>query len=171
MRIRDTGPRFNKKVPPYQYRKSYYNEISWKVCIFISNQSMEIVFCSQFSLLVVVAFNTLRPRHNGRHFADDILKCIFLNENVWILIKISLTFVTKSPINSIPALVQIIAWRRPGDKPLSEPMMLRLPTHIRVKRPQRVKSHTTYGQMNVTAPLTHVGQTCFSGIPLVLEQK
>ena len=28
--------------------------------------------------------NTLRPRHNGRDFADDILKCIFLNENVCI---------------------------------------------------------------------------------------
>ena len=26
-------------------------------------------------------FNTLRPRQNGRHFADDICKCIFLNEN------------------------------------------------------------------------------------------
>ena len=25
--------------------------------------------------------NTLRPRQNGRHFADDIFKCIFLNEN------------------------------------------------------------------------------------------
>ena len=38
--------------------------------------------------------------------------------------------VPKGPINNIPALVQIIAWRRPGDKPLSEPMMVRLPTHI-----------------------------------------
>ena len=37
--------------------------------------------------------NTLRPRQNGRHFADDILKCIFLNENVWIPIEISLKFV------------------------------------------------------------------------------
>ena len=26
--------------------------------------------------------NTLRPRQNGRHFEDDILKCIFLNENI-----------------------------------------------------------------------------------------
>ena len=30
-------------------------------------------------------------------------------------------FVPKGPINNIPALVQIMAWRRPGDKPLSEP--------------------------------------------------
>ena len=50
-------------------------------------------------------FNTLRPRQNGRHFADDILKCIFLNENVWIPIEISLKFVPKGPIDNIPALV------------------------------------------------------------------
>ena len=74
--------------------------------------------------------NTLRPRQNGRHFADDILKCIFLNENVWIPIEISLNFVPKGPINNIPALVQIMAWRRSGDKPLSEPMMVGLTTHI-----------------------------------------
>ena len=36
--------------------------------------------------------NTLRPRQNGRHFADDIFKCTFLNENARISIKISLNF-------------------------------------------------------------------------------
>ena len=83
--------------------------------------------------------NSLRPRPNRRHFADDIFKCIFLNENVWIPIKISLKFVLEGPINNIPALVQIMAWRRPGDKPLSELMMVRLLTHICVTRPQWVK--------------------------------
>ena len=83
--------------------------------------------------------NTLRPRQNGRHFADDIFKCIFLNENAWISIKISLKFVPQGPINNIPALVQIMAWRRSGDKPLSEPMMVSLPMHICVTRPQWVK--------------------------------
>ena len=43
------------------------------------------------------------------------------------------------PINNIPALVQIMAWRRPGDKPLSEPMLIFVPTHICVTRPQGVK--------------------------------
>ena len=57
------------------------------------------------------------PKQNGRHFTGDILKCIFLNENVWILNKISLKFVTKGPTNNNPALVQVMAWRRPGDKP------------------------------------------------------
>ena len=69
----------------------------------------------------------MRPRQNGRHFAaDDIFKSIFLNENMWILVNISLKFVTKGQINNIPALVQIMAWRWPGDKPLSEPMMVSL---------------------------------------------
>ena len=58
------------------------------------------------------AINTLRPRQNGRHFPDDILKWIFLNENVWISINISLKFVPRGPINNITTLVQVMAWRR-----------------------------------------------------------
>ena len=85
--------------------------------------------------------NTLRPRQNGRHFTDDIFKRIFFNENVWISIKISLKFVPKGLINNIPALVLIMAWRWPGDKPLSEPMMVRSLTHICVTRPQWVNCH------------------------------
>ena len=84
--------------------------------------------------------NTLRPRQNGRHFADDTFNRIFVNENVRIFIKFSLKFVPKGPINNIPTLVQIMAWRRPGDKPLSEPVMVSLLTHIRVTRPQWVNN-------------------------------
>ena len=83
-------------------------------------------------------FNTLRPRQHGCHFVDDTFKRIFLNENVGISIKISLNFVHKGPINNIRALVQIMAWRRPGDKPLSEPMVGSLLTHICITRPQWV---------------------------------
>ena len=83
-------------------------------------------------------FNTLRPRQNGRRFTDDTFKRIFVNENVRISIKISLKFVPKGPINNYPTLVEIMAWRRSGDKPLSEPMMVSLLTHICVIRPQWV---------------------------------
>ena len=83
--------------------------------------------------------NSLRPRPNRRYFADDIFKRIFENENEWISPRISLKFVPKVRINNIPALVQIMDWRRPGDKPLSEPMMVCLLTHICVTRPQWVK--------------------------------
>ena len=99
-----------------------------------------VISCAIVLMVFIMAIvNTLRPRQDGRHFADDIFKRIFLNENVWIPIKISLKFVPKSPINNIPALVHIIAWRRLGDKPLYETMLVSLLTHICVTRPQWVK--------------------------------
>ena len=84
----------------------------------------------------VISFNTMRPRQDGRHFADDTLNRILVNENVRISIKFSMKFVPKGPINNIPALVQVMAWRRPGDKPLSDPVMVSLLAHICVTRPQ-----------------------------------
>ena len=79
---------------------------------------------------------TVLKTHWGRDKIDAISQTTFSSafswmKNVWISINISLKFVPKGPINHIPALCQIMAWRRPGDKPLSEPMMISLPTHIR----------------------------------------
>ena len=91
-----------------------------------------------YKVRVKKPFNILRPRQNGRYFADDTFNRIFVNENVRISIEFSLKFVPKGPINNIPALVQIMAWRRPGEKPLSEPVMVSLLTHICVTRPQWV---------------------------------
>ena len=87
---------------------------------------------------MISLFNSLRPKRDRRYFADDIFKCIFLNGNVWISINISMKVVPKGPFNNIPALIQIMAWRRSGDKPLSEPMMASLQTHVCVTRPQWV---------------------------------
>ena len=56
--------------------------------------------------------------------ADDNFKCIFLNENDRILIRISLKFVARSPIDDKPALVQVMAWCRTGDKSLPELMLI-----------------------------------------------
>ena len=92
--------------------------------------------------------NSLGPRQNGRHFADDIFRCILFNENVWIPIKISLNFVPRGSINNTTSLVQIMAWRRPGDKPLSESMMVSLLTHICVTRPQWVKTVSRYCKLS-----------------------
>ena len=78
-----------------------------------------------YLFLFLHTFDTLRPRQNGRHFPDDIFK--------WI-------FVPRGPINKISALVQIMAWRRPGDKPLSEPMLVFVPTHLCVTWPQWVNT-------------------------------
>ena len=101
------------------------------------------------TVITVTLILALRARRNEQHFADDIFKRIFFNENVWISIKISLKFVPKGPINNIPSLVQIMAWHWPGDKPLSEPMMARLPTHICVTRPQWVNE--TFAQQHYFA--------------------
>ena len=72
-----------------------------------------------------VFVNTLGPRQNGRHIPDDIFKCIFLNESIWISIEISLKFVPKGPIYNIyssigsdnglaPARRQAIIWTNAG---------------------------------------------------------
>ena len=98
---------------------------------------------------MIVPINTLRPRQNCHHFADDISKCIFLIENVWISLHISLKFLPKVRIKNIPALFQIMAWRRSGDKPLSEPMMVKLLTHICGTRPQWVNSFIANGMLHL----------------------
>ena len=105
-------------------------------------------------------FITLRPRQNGRHFADDTFKYIFLNENVIISVIISLKFVPKGPINNIAALVQIMAWHRSGDKPLSEPMVVRLPTHIYVTRPQWVIQVYTMAAIYLATQCRSISQNC-----------
>ena len=78
---------------------------------------MQVCCCFQSILLLGIyahrgegggLLNTLGPRRNEQHFADDIFIRIFFNGNVWISIKISLKFVPKGPINNIPALVQIM---------------------------------------------------------------
>ena len=102
-------------------------------------QKIGFIICIHWPVNWCLSINTLRPRQNGRHFAEDIFKCIFLNENTSISIDISLKCVPEGRINNMPALVQIMAWRRLGDKPLSEPMMVSSLTDICVMRPQWVK--------------------------------
>ena len=65
----------------------------------------------------------ISPWQNSRHFADDIFRCILVNEKLCILNKISLKLIPKGPIDNDPALVQIMVWRQVGDKPLPEPLM------------------------------------------------
>ena len=58
--------------------------------------------------------------------AGEIFKIIFVKENIWILIKISQKFVPRSPIDNKSTLVQVMAWRRTGDKPEPEQMPTQL---------------------------------------------
>ena len=134
-----TSLAFVRGIHRWWVNSPHKGPVTWKAFPF---DDVTMVFLQRLSVSRVLSFlNTLRPRRNGHHFADDIFKRIFFNENIWILIQISLKSVPKDPINNIAALVHIMAWRRPGDKPLSEPMMVILLTHICVTRPQWVKSH------------------------------
>ena len=69
--------------------------------------------------------------------------------------KISPKFVPDDPINNIPVLGQIMAWRRPGDKPLSGPMMLSLLTHIGVTRPDLNSLNDVRRNYAATTPATY----------------
>ena len=93
--------------------------------------------------------NPLRPRRNRRQFSDDIFKCTFLKGNVLISIDISPKFIPKGPINNIPELGLIMAWYRPGHKPLSEPMMIISLTYIYINQPQWVKVNLIVNQLCV----------------------
>ena len=60
------------------------------------------------------------PGQNGRHFANDMFKCIFLNENIWISNMVSLKCVPWGLIDNMAALVQIKALCRPGEPMLTQ---------------------------------------------------
>ena len=79
------------------------------------------------------------PRFRRRHFQMHILewRCLNLTKN--------------GPIDNIPALVQIMAWRRPGDKSLSEPMIVSLLSHTYVTGPH-TDSNQYWPSREVTIP-------------------
>ena len=74
-------------------------------------------------------------------FADDIFKCILLNENDKIRIQISLKLVPGSPIDNNPSLVQVMGWRLTGDKPLPEPVLIQFTDAYILKSPQCCIQH------------------------------
>ena len=83
--------------------------------------------------------------HWGRDNMAAISQTIISNAFSWMkMFEFRLRFhwilFLRVQLTIFPTLFQIMAWRRPGDKPLSEPMMVRLPTHICVTRPQWVNS-------------------------------
>ena len=118
----------NQRFGPELYVSSSWM-ISYKKCS-LRHMPKGLALENIFSLI-----NTLRLTQNGWHF-----KHIFVNENVWIWVNLSPKFVAMGPFKKIPASDQIMAWRRPGDKPLSEPMLVSLPTHICITRPQWVNA-------------------------------
>ena len=80
-----SGRRTGSNLEHCSYHMSQ-GPMSWNITDLASNIYLHHV--------IDISFNTLRPRQNGRHFADDLFKCIFLmNENIWIQNKIPLIYV------------------------------------------------------------------------------
>ena len=71
-----------------------------------------------FISIFIQHVETLGPEQHGQYFADDIFKCIFLNENHYILTEIQLNLVTKGLTDG-----ELVFWPLIGDKSLPEPMM------------------------------------------------
>ena len=67
--------------------------------------------------------DTVRPEQNGRHLADNILKCIFMKQKFDILIQISPKFIPEGEIDNKLALGQTMVRHQTSDKPLSKPML------------------------------------------------
>ena len=119
-------------TPMVVIRKSFlFSKLIFHVALPFCNPLQSMRKTNGFSITMGFQYdkyplNSSPPGQNGRYFADDIFRCIFMNEKFCILIKISLKFVPMGPIDNNPALALIMAWRRIGDKPLSQPMSTRL---------------------------------------------
>ena len=101
---------------PYPLIAIYLRLVIWYMFLLRTTHGVTVSWTYRY-------FNKLTPSQNGRHFPDDIFKCMSENENVWISITISLTFVPKGPIKYIT---------------LSEPMAASLLWHVCVIRFQWV---------------------------------
>ena len=111
---------YNRQYPleqkMYAQRMTLWHENDCRtVGLFLRASNMEL-WC-----LLDDSISTLRPRQNGHQF--DTFKCIYLNQSVSYLIEISFRYVPWGRIDDKPALFKIMAWHRPGDKPLCETMM------------------------------------------------
>ena len=89
------------------YIEAFQNFILLDLIIINAKEMLMKVAITFLSVLLVIQkpLTHLPPGQNGRHFTDDIFKCIFVNEKFFILIEISLKFVPKVPIDNNPAVV------------------------------------------------------------------
>ena len=110
----------------------YARIIVWHQISFSKTVSDGVLYCQ---LLLFSPQSALT--HWGRDKIDAISQTTFSSAfSCKIILNSDQMLVPKGPINNIPTWVQIMAWRRPGEKPLSDPMMASLPTHICGTRPQ-----------------------------------
>ena len=132
---------------PVKWNKERKNNFwLWMLHLFmnghIGESNWSIIYpCHWVIVFVLFIINSSSPAQNGRCLADDIFRCVFMNEkfcifqmtilrciffheNVCIFNTIWAEFIPKGLVdNNYTPLVQIMAWCRIGDKPLSEPII------------------------------------------------
>ena len=104
--VKDCG---NSSALAMELPQSYTKPLTWTLIYSISYTQCMPYFANSSSI--------------EQNFADNIFKCIFMNETFCVFIQISLKFVPKGPIDNISVLVQEMAWHWKGNKSLSEPML------------------------------------------------
>ena len=80
---------------------------------------------SRYIQIGLMWIKTLKPKQNCCHFTEFIFNCISWMKIYELCFRFHWNF-----DNNIPALVQIMAWHRPGNKPLSQPMTVSLLMHV-----------------------------------------
>ena len=102
---------------------TYRGTRTWHIYGFVCIYTTHTYYTSHKEKLQLTLNSFPLDRKMAANLADDIFKCIFINEIFCILIRISLKFVPMGPIDNRPALVQVMAWHRTGNKPLPEPTL------------------------------------------------
>ena len=140
----------------------YDTKPNWVILFMMTNLFM--TNDSSYKFLQHISWNKPCLSHWGQDKMDAISQTTFSSVFSWIKIfefwLRTLKFVPNVRINNIPALVQIMAWGRTGDKPLSEPVMVNSVTHICVTQPQWVnhplkRSMSGLGNSFQSMTLTH----------------
>ena len=101
-----------------------------------------------FQMILHIEAGTKWPPFRRQHFLNTLSWMKMLQFRLQFHLSLFLR-----AINNISALVQIMAWRRPGDKPLPEPMMACLLTHTCITRPQWVKLPLSHWSLNKIADI------------------
>ena len=134
----------------YRHRSWAIKVLIYQVWLPAVQDKMAACVTAQTGACFTDTLDTLMLRQNGCHFVDDIFKCTFSNENVWIFNKNLLKFVPEGLTDKIPALVRIIAWCRRGNKPLSKPVV-------------RIMAWCRRGNKPLSEPVVRIMTWCWRG--------
>ena len=113
----------------------------WWICILLHYSHACDDHCYSYcSNALLTPINSSLPGQYGHRFADDLFRGNFVNERLCNLILISLKFVPMRTIDNKAALVQVMAWRWIGYKPLPEPMLTQFTDVLINRRPITVRA-------------------------------